>query len=57
MIALNIVISFMRGFDSPDIALDHNQKTSWLMFIYPSLTDISELAKDSKCIDLQSQII
>ncbi len=39
-----VFMSFMGGFDPPDVAFNHNVPTSFLMFIYPIDAEKSTLA-------------
>lgn len=47
-----VFISLLGGFDAPGTAFDHQESTSFLMFIYPSSADIEELTRQFGTIDL-----
>ena len=47
----DLYVSLMGGFDPPDIAFDHSRPTSFLMMIYPELSDMSALLESVGSID------
>lgn len=48
----DLFVSFLGGFDPPNIALDHISPTGFLMMIYPEQGDIASIIEDVGTIDI-----
>lgn len=48
-----VFLTFLGGFDPPEVAFDHSRDMALLMFVYPAFKDLSELAHLCRVIDLK----
>jgi len=48
-----VFLTFLGGFDPPEIAFNHNQDTGFLMLIYPAFKSLSDLSTLERLIDFK----